>query len=155
VIFWDGRFSDPRIRMSLWIEPVVTIAAIARLHLDYGWPVECLGMQSSKWEFDLMTFLPSNFDNEHIAGEVKASPKELDALMKGLATCCSQGVHDCHGEKPVQVNAHKKWSGLMRSRAPVFWALGPNNDSRIFRVNYTDAGISFTGGADEDLRYPR
>jgi hypothetical protein len=46
VIFWDGSFKSTERKFSLWIEPIVTIAGIARLHLDHGWPLDCLGMQS-------------------------------------------------------------------------------------------------------------
>ena len=68
VIFWEhSTLITPR-PITLWLEPVITIAAVARLHLDYGWPVDCLGMQSEDSAFDVMAFKPDDLKNEHIAG---------------------------------------------------------------------------------------
>src|SRR5258706_4324360 len=69
VIFWEGSKAKTPRPITLWMEPVITIASVARLHLDYGWPKRCLGMQSLKWAFDLTAFLPQNLEAEHIAGE--------------------------------------------------------------------------------------
>jgi hypothetical protein len=122
----------------MWIEPIITIAAIARLHLDYGWPVECLGMQSVAWSFDLMAFRPSDYANEYTAGEAKATSKELGKFLAHLNDCCAEGEHDCSAAKLGRRNAHKKWLGLNRCRAPIFWALGPGSDSRVFNVTHRD-----------------
>jgi hypothetical protein len=55
VNFWEhDRSISPR-PISLWIEPVVTISANARLH--FGWPLASLGMQpdsvKTTGEFDI------------------------------------------------------------------------------------------------------
>jgi len=56
VIFWEGqRAKSPR-TITLSMEPVITIASVARLCRDYGWPRACLGMESIKWEFDFTAF---------------------------------------------------------------------------------------------------
>jgi hypothetical protein len=136
VIFWEGsRTKIPR-PVTLWMEPVITIASIARLHLDYGWPKRCLGMQSTKWEFDLMAFLPQDLEAEHIAGEVKKSVRELDCLIANLLDLCEDGKVDANMLPRSHVNAYKKYKGLLRSRAPLFWAIGPGNISHLFEVSY-------------------
>jgi hypothetical protein len=139
VIFWEHSAKISPRPISLWIEPIITIAAVARLHLDFGWPTECLGMQSKEWAFDLMAFTPNDLENEFIAGEVKASRKESDSFLAHLQECCTAGEHDCAEANLGRRNAHKKWRGLMRCRAPIFWAIGPGDDSRIFRVLYDDS----------------
>lgn len=140
VIFWEGSNSTTPRPVTLWMEPVLTIAAIARLHLDYGWPVDCLGTQSEKWEFDLMAFKPQDLRNEHIAGEVKKSSKELDELLIHLHTFSAEGGLDHCSASAARENAYQKWLGLHRCHAPLFWALGPDSDSRLFEVSYSPEG---------------
>ncbi len=137
VIFWEGSKATTPRPITLWLEPVITIAAMARLHLDYGWPIDCLGMQSEKWSFDFISFKPHDLQNEHIAGEVKKSSKEIDDLLANLQKSCADCDLDFSTASPARINAHKKWLGLRRCRAPLFWALGPDGDSRLFEVTYT------------------
>jgi hypothetical protein len=153
-IFWEGPNTISPRPISLWIEPIITIAAVGRLHLDYGWPIECLGMQSLNWEFDLMAFELDDPKNEHIAGEVKPTRSELDKFLENLQRCCAAGVHDCLTAKSDRKNAHKKWLGLRRSRAPIFWAIGPGGDSRVFDVLYNEGSpIALEPTALEKLHF--
>lgn len=140
VLFWEHeRDVSPR-RLTLWLEPIITIAAVARLHLDYGWPLQCLGMQSRDSAFDVTAFLPRDLTNEFIAGEVKPTAKQLDTLLNRLHACCQRGKHDDCLASSTRRNAHKKWLGLQRCQAPIFWALGPDGDSRVFEVSHV-AGL--------------
>lgn len=79
--FWEGRKASKRSSFTLWLEPVITISGLARLHFDYRWPKHLIGTQSSDWAFDLVTFLPSS-PNEIIAGEVKKARSEIDELIR-------------------------------------------------------------------------
>jgi hypothetical protein len=153
VLFWEhSTLITPR-PVTLWLEPVITIAAIARLHLDYGWPVDCLGMQSADSAFDLMAFRPPNFENEYIAGEVKDSAKQLDRLLAHMNQCCAEGDSECSAPK-TRKNAHRKVVGLKRCRAPIFWALAPDRDSRVFEVEYgDDERITLHPSLEENLRF--
>jgi hypothetical protein len=108
----------------LWIEPIITIAAVARLHLGYGWPKELPGMQSEAYAFDLTAFKPQTPKNEYIAGEVKATTSELDRFFLALQQSCAAGEHECAVAPPLRRNADKKWLGLRRCRTPLFWAIG-------------------------------
>jgi hypothetical protein len=152
-IFWEHPESTAPRAITLWIEPIVTIAAVARLHLDCGWPRECLGMQSVKWEFDITAFKPPDLTNEYIAGEVKATTRELDKFLANLERCCIAGAHEVE-TNAAQSNAHKKWLGLTRCRAPIFWAVGPGGDSRVFNVIYRDnERIALIPTSNQDLLY--
>jgi hypothetical protein len=132
-LFWEGeRKITPR-PISLWLETVITVAAAGRLHLDYGWPAECLGMQSKGGAFDLMAFKPPDFVNEYVAVEVKKTSRELDRLLANL-TKCGEGEHDASCDKGTRMNAHRKWIALRARRAKLFWTVGPNADSRLFEV---------------------
>ena len=136
------------------MEPVITIAATARLHLDYGWPIACLGTQSEKWEFDLMAFKPQDLKNEYIAGEVKKSSRELDELLINLHKFRVEDSLDYSTASPVEKNAHKKWLGLHRCHAPLFWAVGPGGESRLFEVSYSSEGnILLSETTDDQLHF--
>ena len=124
---------------------------MARLHFDYGWPLNCLGMQSEHWAFDLMAYQQQGTGRAHIAGEVKSNRRQLDQLMNGLRSCCAQGNHDCSTAPDTARNAHKKWEGLQIQKAPLFWALGPGNNSRLFKVSYGPDSIISLSQTDTTL----
>jgi hypothetical protein len=133
-LFWEGsKTVNPR-PISLWLESVITVAVGARLHLDYGWPIESLGMQSKDSAFDVMVFKAPDFVNEHVAVEVKKTSREVDNLIENLTKCCA-GDHDvsCHS-KGTRLNAHRKWIALHARRPSLFWAVGPSPNSRLFEV---------------------
>lgn len=153
VIFWEhSTLITPR-PITLWLEPVITIAAIARLHLDYGWPIECLGMQSKDSAFDMMAFKPNDLENEFIAGEVKETSKQLDRLLGHMTKCGAEGDAECSAGS-TRKNAHRKVVGLRRCRAPIFWALGPGADSRVFDVHYNKGGgVELIASSDTKLKF--
>lgn len=132
-IFWEGdKTVNPRL-ITLWLEPIITIAALARLHLDSGWPKKCLGTQSKTWAFDLLAVRPGE-ENSHIVGEVKKTRKELDSLLRYMDECCARALNTT-GEPPSsRRNAYRKWQALVDSPVPIFWAIGPDGDSRVYSV---------------------
>ncbi|MEP6820842.1 MAG: hypothetical protein ABI946_00670 [Chthoniobacterales bacterium] len=132
-LFWEGLKSVQPRPLSLWLESVITVAVGARLHLDYGWPVECLGMQSKDYAFDLMAFRAPDFENEDIAVEVKKTAREVDELLRNLAKCCA-GEHEPSCENGERKNAHRKWIALQERQPRLFWAVGPSPTSRVFEV---------------------
>ena len=139
VIFWEGSRSKTPRRITLWMEPVITIASLALLHFEYRWPKHLLGMQSEKWEFDLTAFTPDNMRCEHIAGEVKKSASELATLLKNMMALQSEGAIDESTLTRIQRNAYRKCRGLLRRRAPLFWAVSPGAVSQLFSVSYPTA----------------
>ncbi len=155
VIFWEGsKTTNPR-AITLWLEPIITFATIARLHLDYGWPIDCLGTQSEKYEFDFMAFNPQNLKDEYIAGEVKKSSKELDELLANMTANYNGAIPDFSADSSgKKKNAYNKLLGLHRCHAPFFWAVGPDGDSRLFEVFYSAEGnISLNKATDAHLYY--
>lgn len=136
--FWSGpKRSNPR-TFTLWLEPIITVAALARLHWDHHWPLDLIGTQSSDWAFDLVAFQAGN-ETEEIAGEVKKTVSELDTLVREMCQ---------FGENPdspapsagVSLNAFRKVAALRTRRAPIFWAVGPGGYSSVFRVEYSPGG---------------
>lgn len=154
VLFWEGSKTITPRPITLWLEPIITIAAMARLHLDYGWPVELLGMQSEGWAFDLCVFKPNDFKNEYVAGEIKKCSKEIDSLLANMHKSFSEGNLDNPSVPPERINAHRKCIGLQRCQAPLFWVLGPGGDSRLFEVTYSfDGEIKLQRTSDDQLYF--
>ena len=133
VLFWEGHKTKSPRRITLSMEPIIAIASVARLHRDFGWPIRCLGMEPARWEFDIAAFLSESSATEYIAGEVKKSVRELNVLLDHL-----QAMSSAPDTAPTKgrTNARKKWEGLRRSRASLFWAVGPGGVSHLFEVSY-------------------
>ena len=152
-MFMHGSTAITPRPLTLWLEPVITIGVMARLYLDYGWPLACLGMQSEGWAFDFVVFKPHDLKNEHIAGEVKKTEKELDTFITNLHKSCEEGDIDITTLSATRINAHKKWLGLRRCHAPLFWALGPNGYGHVFTVSYSPEGAISLQETTHDLLY--
>ncbi len=135
-IFTNGLKSKTPRSLTLWIEPVITIGTIARLGLDYGWPSEQLGMQSKDWAFDFAVYELGSSEKEYIAGEVKKTPQELDQMIENLQDFGRRGLIQCDFDDPKQINSFKKWIALRTRQAPLFWAVGPNDYTKLFAVEY-------------------
>jgi hypothetical protein len=45
--------------MTLWVEPIITIGALSRLHFEFGWPAAMLGMQTDDYAFDFVCREPA------------------------------------------------------------------------------------------------
>ena len=150
--FWTGpRNVEPR-PITLWVEPFITVAVLARLHLDLGWPKHLIGTQSKDWAFDVIAYKENNSDSEHIACEVKKSAAELEQLV-ALMIDLGRNPNADEGRGP-KLNAYQKVRGLRARRAPLFWAVGPNTESIAFRVAYGDGDlVTFEQTADLNLKY--
>ena len=155
VLFWEHEKSITPRPITLWLEPVITIAAAAKLHLEHGWPLDCIGMQSVDYAFDLIAFLPGRPDHEYIAGEVKPTAGQLTSMVTKMRGCCSEGNHTHCLESSARRNAHRKWLGLARCRAPLFWAIGPAGNQEVFQVIYSDERpIELTETFESALGFP-
>ncbi len=134
--FWQGRKGGDGARtITLWLEPVITVAALARLHFEFGWPKELLGTQSSDYAFDLVAFLDES-SGEHIAGEVKKTAREVTELIAHMRNFLDKGQVDAVGLQGKALNAYRKLASLAKRRAPIFWVVGPGGLNKAFAVNY-------------------
>jgi hypothetical protein len=153
--FWEGKKSILPRPLTLWVEPIITVAALSRLHFECGWPKELLGTQSRKGEFDVTAYRASDLSNEYLACEVKktiAEQEQMVELMQRFST-----DRDTGGalKSSKEKNAFRKLKGLQSRRASIFWALGPNGANKVYRMTYTDRGaVIFESASDEALSYP-
>ena len=118
-------------RLTLWIEPVIAFAAVARLIRDHGWPPELVGTQPRSWAFDLAAHAPADRERYLILCEVKKSVKEAEALISDLGSL-SRG-----DDSTIKLNSRKKWNALLIEQPPILWIVGPAPFSKVFNVTYT------------------
>jgi hypothetical protein len=151
--FWDGgRVVKPRL-ITLWLEPIITVAALSKLHFDFQWPKQLLGTQSADWAFDVTAYLETDLINEQIACEVKKTGSELIQLVELMHYFGQTTTEEAKPGKSR--NAYKKVQGLRSRRAPIFWALGPGGQSLVFKVSYAEDGtVSFDEASVAALAYP-
>jgi hypothetical protein len=134
VLFWEGFKAIAPRPISLWLEPVITLAALARLHLRYSWPKESLGAQSKDWAFDLAAYGPRD-GPPAILGEVKKSSRELQQLKEDLLRLSDGGAPES-----VRTNSAKKWQAVVASRPGLVWLVGPNEEAYVYQHEVTDRG---------------
>jgi len=117
------------------VEPVITVATLARLHFDLGWPKELLGTQSKDWAFDVTTYLSPDHENEYIACEVKKSVAEIDQLVELMSRFGKvPSPERIVTPKARELNAFKKLQALRARRPPLFWAAGPASVGSAFSI---------------------
>lgn len=133
--FWEHERSITPRPITLWLEPIITVAALARLHLDLGWPKELLGTQSVDWAFDVAAYREADPENEHVAGEVKKTTREADRLIEMMQTFGATAPDEAIAG-PGR-NAYRKVKGLRARRAPLLWVVGPGGYGRVFNVHYS------------------
>ena len=137
-LFWEGpRQTSPR-SITFWHEPAITFAALARLHLDYGWPIKLLGNQPKGWAFDLAAYEDGDNRPYRILGEVKKTRREAEALVVDL-----QKAAACQSTDGLSQNSTKKWQGLLRDKPPLLWIVGPAGFERAFSCSYQGPDVCY------------
>ena len=134
-LFWTGsRGIVPR-RVTLWLEPVITFAAMARLRYEFNWPAELIASQPRSWAFDLAAHSAEDAACYRVLGEVKKTVREARALEDALRWL-SEGQEETKFSK----NAVRKWKALLHDRPPVVWIVGPEGHSVVYSVEYHPSG---------------
>ena len=72
--------------------------------------------------------------------EVKKTRKEVDKLIEFMKRHQATPSSKENELKGAELNAMRKVIGLRRSRASVFWILGPGGYEQVFSVNYNADG---------------
>jgi hypothetical protein len=138
----------------LLMEPIVTVAGLARLHFEYGWPSEFLGMQPKGYAVDFVAYNPSDMENEHVACEVKNSTPELVKLVRIMRQLAANNVQSEACVRQSEKNAFRKLKRLRDRKIPVFWALGPGGAGDVFRMVYGKGGlVTFNPASEDALRF--
>jgi hypothetical protein len=146
--FWTGAKNVTPRPFSLWMEPIITVAGLARLHFEYGWPSKFLGTQPPGWAFDLVAYNRFDLVKERVACEIKKSTLERDQLVRLMQQFATNNVQSDASK------AFPKLKGLRDRKVPVFWALGPGGADYVFRMVYGEGGlVTLNPASDHDLRF--
>ena len=140
-IFWEGKKAVSPRPITLWLEPVITIAVLRRLQPDHHWQAAQLGLQSADWAFDLVAYDADNPAIERLVCEVKKTEAEVDALIDHMRHYLQAPEDILPSLKPAERNAFKKVIGLRKAAATTFWAAGPRKHLRTFTVERSAAGV--------------
>lgn len=155
-IVWTGLRSIVPQPISLWISPIISIAAAGRLFGEFGWDPDQIGLQPDKWAFD---FLGYEADGVGIAGEARATPEDLERLVTLISAFGAE--LPLHAEPPeaeaARRNAYKKVLAIRTHRPRLLWALAPGGGGEVFRIEWSEAGgvlFDLVPTADTSLRAP-
>ncbi len=142
-IFSSGsKGTVPRV-LTLWIEPIITIGAIARLIEQFGITPERVGAQSEyPWPFDLAVYVEDQ-RSVVLTGEVKKARSEIVHLIDQMAEFGGQPSLTREPTNQVARNSYRKVVGIRKLRPKLFWALGPSGLGHAFRIDWT-TGEQFT-----------
>lgn len=151
-IFWEcSKHSVPR-RITLWLEPIITIAGLIRLNRDHFWKIAQLGLQSRTWAFDLVGYSRQDPAIEQLVCEVKKTEREINVLVELMHKHLKTPVERLHEFKGKERNALKKVVALRDSASSVFWALGPNGYGFVFNVARVNGVVSLHEADESSLR---
>ena len=160
--FWERGKAVPGRKFSLWMEPVITLGAFARLHLDLGWPKTLLVSQPGNWAIDLAAVNPAG--EMVIAGEVKKTRKETEAMITHMRTFGELPNHAEPLSGParnafrkvlaLRKNAFVKGLPLLITWGGFLWARAHHGYEQVFSIKY-DRGprLRFVEAGKEALRY--
>jgi hypothetical protein len=147
-IFWEGAKGTTPRRITLWLEPIITIAGLLRLRRDHLWPASRLGLQSKTWAFDLVGYAAQDSSTEHLVCEVKKAKKEIDTLLQLMHKHLATPAEMEKEFKAAERNAFRKVLALRSSDSKVFWALGPDDYEFVFDVIRNQNGTVSLRAAD-------
>lgn len=148
VLFWAGRKMTVPRPITAWLEPVITLAALARLHFLHGWPKECLGAQSKDWAYDVVGYRNPDDKRPVLLGEIKKTVKELRVLRDDLLALAEGASHSTRSKNSV-----KKWRALLATRPALLWLVGPGEEEFIFVPTYSEVGADLRQSNQVALDY--
>lgn len=133
-IFWELEKSISPRPITLWREPVITIGAVARLQVEYGWPINALGTQSRRsWAFDLVGY-GDDGARELLLCEVKKSDREIEKLQAYMLEYCASDPLEAEPDQKERKNAYRKVKDIRVAWPERVWLLGPGGRGTVFDI---------------------
>jgi hypothetical protein len=141
-VFWTYNKADNSRMFAR--EAAISLAAAARLVLDFGHPVEAVQLESDGGAVDGVAFDRFGAGARPILGiEAKVRDPELRALVKGVAECGGVGDEEAHRtgmrdagltfEQNWPKNQHRKCPFLLAHQPVGFWVVSEGlPDGEVF-----------------------
>jgi hypothetical protein len=130
--FWSGKKSILPRPVTLWVEPIITVAVLARLHSKWGWPKELIGTQFQHWEFDVTAYRASDPSNEYVVCEVKKTVAEQDQLVELMQRFSTDRDAGDALKSSREKNAFRKLKGFKQGTLLFSGRLGQTMPIRYF-----------------------
>ena len=130
------------------------MAALAKLHVKFAWPVEYLATQPKGGQFDLAVFRSVSGDAMLIACEAKKTEQEALFLVSELTRLSHENVQIGVGLKNEQRNAFRKLAAIRDRKPDLLWIIGPGEHKRVFQITY-EPHVALHYASEELLHFER
>lgn len=150
----DGGRSVPSIQAP---EHIIGLAAMARLHLDFGWPKECLIGYPHRSSFSIVASVLPKSNSAHIACDVRKTADELARLVADVRILCRKRPLISRQASGEEGCSARRWlETFRRNRPALFWVLGPSATRILYQLSYQGACIQLNKVPDPAscLNYP-
>jgi hypothetical protein len=138
-LFWSGSKAVAPRSFTLWMEPIITIGALARLNKLHGWPAGQLGTQFGRsWAMDLVVF-DEALDRPIIVGEIKKSVAEVKKLLRLMSLYAAEDAMPTEPTRQIERNAYRKVTAIREAWPDVLWVVGPAGHDHVLRIRRTEA----------------
>lgn len=149
----DHNYSIPVVQT---VECVIAVAVMARLHLDFGWPRECLACHSDGASFSVTASVLPKSNSVHIGCYVRKSVDELARLVASMMIL-GRGIPLPSKVASDEKNtAQRLLQDYRRDYVPLFWAIGPAGAGSLYQISYSNGFLRLNKVPDPLLRltYP-
>lgn len=153
----EGQLDCGRpIRVVRTPEHVIGVAAMARLHLDFGWPRECLTYHLHGSSLSITASLLPKSRSVHVVCDVRKTVDEVARLVANVTTLCRRMPLPSRLASEEGCAAQRWVENFQQDCPPLFWAIGPSGVSTLYQLSYLDGCIEFDKVADvaSRLTYP-
>lgn len=152
-LFWEHEKTISPRPVTLWMEPVISMATLARLHYDLGWPEDRIGMQTADWAFDIGVYGSTEKPQLVIACEIKKSRLEIDHLVADLHQHSRDELQAPISGTQRHINSFKKWAALRRDCPPFLWVVGPEGYEKAFELAHLNDTTTLTAVEVERMKF--
>lgn len=149
----DHNYPIPVVRT---VEHVIAVAALARLHLDFGWPKECLACHPLGSSFSITASILPKSNSVHIACCVRKSVDELARLVASMMIV-GRGMPLPSKVASDERKTVQRWlQDFRRDFLPLFWAIGPAGEGSLYQISCLNGFLRLNKVADplSQLTYP-
>lgn len=134
ILYPSGSNTAKNRPIKLSLEPVISIGSMTRLVLEFGWPIESLGMQSPGYAFDVVGYDPR--EEIKLLCEIKYGNK-VQKLTQYLINSTGQDL-----KLETDKNFYKKLCAVHKFKPKIVWILGEAGNGAVLRAKYKEGCAS-------------
>ena len=138
-------------------EHIIGLATMARLHLDFGWPKECLNGHPHESSFSIVASVFPKSSSVHIVCDVRKTVDELVRLVASVMVICRKMPLTSSQASDEDECSARRWLRIFqRDRPSLFWVIGPSGAGIVYQLSYRGVYIQLNKVLDavSCLNYP-